>query len=267
MPDNTRSSSTPEIAKEEVVLARCLMEGDADTTARARSRRRKTFGASLGIELMLLGLLVAVPLLTTVAQPQIRRDLPEGITFIRGPHSPVMRQTVRPATTTHAVSPVLSQTEIPRPIFDIRRIPPAGEEIAGDGPTGIPGGAELPGGIEIAEIGRLAPVPPHVDPPRPTEKRPVHVSEGILEGQLISRVEPQYPVIAVQTKTEGEVRLHAIISRDGRITALEVVSGSPLLVRAALEAVRQWRYRPTLLNGEPVEVDTSITVIFHLRPR
>jgi protein TonB len=267
MPDNTRSSSTPKFAKEEMVLARCLMEGDADTTARARSRRRKTFGASLGIELMLLVVLVAVPLLTTVAQPQLRRDLPEGITFIRGPHSPVIRQAVRPATTNHAASPVLSQTEIPRPIFGIRRIPPAGEEIADVGPAEISGGIEVPGGIEVAEIGRQLPVPPHVDPPRPAEKRPVHVSEGVLEGQLISRVEPQYPFIAVETKTEGEVRLHAIISRDGRITALEVVSGSPLLVKAALEAVRQWRYRPTLLNGEPVEVDTSITVIFHLHPR
>jgi protein TonB len=82
---------------------------------------------------------------------------------------------------------------------------------------------------------------------------------------LISRAEPQYPVIAVETKTEGTVRLHAIISRDGRITSLEVLSGHPFLVKAALDAVRQWRYRPTLLNGEPVEVDTSITVIFRLR--
>lgn len=265
MPDNTHGSSAPEIAKDEVVLARCLMEGDSDTTASARSRRRKTFGASLGIELVLLGLLVAVPLLTTVAQPQLRRDLPEGITFIRGPHSPVVRQTVRPATTDHAVSPIRSETEIPRPNYGVRLIPPAGEEVVDDGPTGIPGGFEVPGGIEVAEIGRQVPVPPHVDPPRPAEKRPVHISEGVLEAQLISRVEPQYPVIAVQTKKEGVVVLHAIISRDGRITALEVVSGSPLLVKAALDAVRQWRYRPTMLNGEPVEVDTSITVIFHLR--
>jgi protein TonB len=60
--------------------------------------------------------------------------------------------------------------------------------------------------------------------------------------------------------------LHAIISRDGRITALEVVSGSPWFAQAALDAVRQWRYRPTILNGEPVEVETSITVIFRLSP-
>ena len=84
------------------------------------------------------------------------------------------------------------------------------------------------------------------------------------QAQLTSRIEPRYPVIAKQTKTEGTVVLHAIISRDGRITALEVVSGHPLLVQAALDAVRQWRYQPTLLNGEPVEVDTTIDVIFSL---
>jgi protein TonB len=97
------------------------------------------------------------------------------------------------------------------------------------------------------------------------EKRPVKISEGVLQAQLISRVEPRYPALALQTKTEGVVRLHAIISRDGRITSLDILSGHPLLVKAALEAVSQWRYRPTMLNGEPVEVETSITVIFQLR--
>jgi protein TonB len=86
----------------------------------------------------------------------------------------------------------------------------------------------------------------------------------VQQAQLTSRVEPRYPAIAIQTRTEGTVLLHAIISRDGRITALEVLSGPPLLVQAALDAVRQWRYRPTYLGSEPVEVDTSITVIFRL---
>jgi protein TonB len=107
--------------------------------------------------------------------------------------------------------------------------------------------------------------PPHIAQPAQQEKRLVKLSEGVLEAQLISRIEPRYPPIALQTKTEGTVRLHATISRDGSITALDVLSGHPFLVKAALDAVRQWRYRPTLLNGEPVEVETSITVIFRLR--
>ena len=98
----------------------------------------------------------------------------------------------------------------------------------------------------------------------PEQRRPTKISEPVLQALLISRFEPRYPPLALQTRKEGNVLLHAIISRDGRITALEAVSGSPLLVQAALEAVRQWRYRPTILNGEPVEVETSITVIFRL---
>ena len=93
----------------------------------------------------------------------------------------------------------------------------------------------------------------------------VKISGVVEQAQLISRIEPRYPALAVQVKKEGTVVLHAIISRDGGITSLDVISGPPLLVQAALDAVRQWRYRPTLLNGEPVEVETSITVIFRLK--
>ena len=140
-------------------------------------------------------------------------------------------------------------------------------EIPGDIPIPeLPGGYEQ-GGSQVAEAGRtpLFVEPPHIAQPAQQEKRLVKLSEGVLEAQLISRIEPRYPRIALETKTEGTVRLNAIISRDGRITALDVLSGHPFLVKAALDAVRQWRYRPTLLNGEPVEVETSITVIFRLR--
>jgi len=81
---------------------------------------------------------------------------------------------------------------------------------------------------------------------------------------IINRVQPMYPPLARQTRISGTVRLHAIIGKDGSVQQLEVISGHPLLVQSALDAVRQWRYRPTLLNGEPVEVDTTIDVIFSL---
>jgi protein TonB len=125
----------------------------------------------------------------------------------------------------------------------------------------FPGGDLIPGG----GVTQLVREPEAIAQPPRVEKRPVKISEGVLQAQLISRVEPRYPALALQTKTEGVVRLRAIISRDGRITALDILSGHPLLVKAALEAVSQWRYRPTMLNGEPVEVETSITVIFQLR--
>ncbi len=81
-------------------------------------------------------------------------------------------------------------------------------------------------------------------------------------GQLINRVEPVYPRMAGITGVQGEVKLHAIIARDGSIMSLSVISGHPLLVRAAQDAVRQWRYRPYYLNGDAVEVETFITVNF-----
>ena len=85
-----------------------------------------------------------------------------------------------------------------------------------------------------------------------------------MAAMLLRRVDPVYPTIAKTAHISGVVHLHAIISKDGTIRELEVVDGSPWLAQAALAAVRQWRYRPTLLSGEPVEVDTNITVLFTL---
>jgi periplasmic protein TonB len=91
---------------------------------------------------------------------------------------------------------------------------------------------------------------------------PKRIISQLSEGQLLNRVEPVYPHIAAVSGIQGQVKLHAIIARDGRIQSLNAISGHPLLVRAALEAVEQWRYRPYVLNGETVEVETFITVNF-----
>jgi protein TonB len=81
---------------------------------------------------------------------------------------------------------------------------------------------------------------------------------------LVLRVEPVYPVLPRQMGRGGRVELRAIIVTDGTIQSLQVVGGDAMFYRSAFEAVRQWRYRPTVLNGQPVEVDTYITVIYHL---
>jgi protein TonB len=93
---------------------------------------------------------------------------------------------------------------------------------------------------------------------------PPHTSV-MMEGNLIHRVEPQYPVIAKQLGVQGAVVLKAIISRDGNIERVEVASGQVLLARAAKDAVQQWKYRPYLLNGDAIEVETQITVNFVLQ--
>jgi protein TonB len=84
---------------------------------------------------------------------------------------------------------------------------------------------------------------------------------------LIHRVEPRYPALMIQLRRDGRVELHAIIARDGSIQSLEAVSGDPLFYQSALDAVSQWRYKPTTLNGEPVEIDTYISVIYSLNRR
>jgi protein TonB len=89
----------------------------------------------------------------------------------------------------------------------------------------------------------------------------------IMEGNLVHRVQPQYPPLAIQTHTQGSVVLSAVIGRDGSIENLQVVSGHPMLVPAAIDAVRQWHYHPYVLNGEPIEVNTQVTVNFVLAGR
>jgi len=86
----------------------------------------------------------------------------------------------------------------------------------------------------------------------------------MMEGNLILRVQPAYPLFARQVRVQGLVVLRAVISREGTIENLQVLSGHPMLVQAAVDAVRQWRYRPYVLNGEPVEVETEVKVNFIL---
>jgi len=92
----------------------------------------------------------------------------------------------------------------------------------------------------------------------------VRVSQGVTAGLVIKRVNPTYPPLARTARVQGSVVLAAVIGKDGSIQNLHVLSGHPLLTQAALEAVKQWRYKPYILNGEPVEVDTQVTVNFTL---
>jgi periplasmic protein TonB len=95
----------------------------------------------------------------------------------------------------------------------------------------------------------------------PPPKR-VTISQGVTEGMILSKVPPDYPPIARAARIEGVVMLKAIIAKDGTIQNLQVLSGHPMLAPAAVAAVKQWRYRPYLLNGQPVEVETTVQVIF-----
>ena len=135
----------------------------------------------------------------------------------------------------------------------------AGGVIGGIG--GTPGG-QIGGviGSIVSSTSNLSAVPKFV-PPTPQR---VRISQGVTKGLLIQKTEPQYPPLARAARVQGEVVLSAIIDANGQITNLQLVSGHPMLVPAAISAVKQWRYKPYLLNGQPVEVETTITVIFSL---
>ena len=102
------------------------------------------------------------------------------------------------------------------------------------------------------------------EPVKAVAKEPLKIGGHVLEAKLLNRVIPVYPPLAKATRTQGLVQLVGVIGRDGTVQRLEVVSGHPMLAKAALEAVRQWLYRPTLLNGEPTEVIAPIEVRFIL---
>ncbi len=99
--------------------------------------------------------------------------------------------------------------------------------------------------------------------PKPKVPR-IRIGGNVAKSQLKHKVQPQYPQEARDNRIQGTVRLHVVLSTAGKVQQLEIVSGDPVLAKAALEAVRQWEYKPTLLNGEPVEVDTTVDVIFSL---
>jgi protein TonB len=109
-----------------------------------------------------------------------------------------------------------------------------------------------------------SPQPAAPQPPVGPARGPVHMGGGVMEAMLVNRVEPIYPTAAKNMHVSGSVVISALIASNGSIQSLKVVSGSPLLASAALTAVREWRYKPTLLNGTPVQVETLITVNFIL---
>ncbi len=137
--------------------------------------------------------------------------------------------------------------------------------VVGGVPGGVAGGAVggVIGGI-ISSAPIAAPPPPKVEAPKPVAPQRIRVGGNVQKANLIFQPKPNYPPLAKQARIQGVVKLNAIIDKEGTIQQLTVASGHPLLIPSALEAVKQWKYKPTLLNGEPVEVITQIDVNFTL---
>jgi protein TonB len=235
-----------------------------DSTWADRSRRGWTTLASYALQAAVAGLLLLLPMFYTQALPQIQ--LMAALVAPTPPPAPPAPAGVRNVrqTTSNVASDgrVIAPRFVPREILriDEPEAPPAVDlgGLAVNGGTGNP----MARNWVLDSIGREARIIVPLPPPAVTAHAP-RISR-MMEGNLVYRVQPQYPPLARQARVQGTVVLHATISRDGKIENLQVVSGHPLLVPAALDAVRQWRYRPYVLNNEPVEVETQVTVNFTL---
>jgi periplasmic protein TonB len=231
-----------------------------DSPCQNRSHRGWTTLLSFTLQAMAVATLFALPIMHTLGVPSLlsppRLRVPLALPRV------AQRQAQVP-TRSRWVSIVPGHA-----LFTPRHIPngispPAASDVqppslntATSGSSGLPSSSD---GI-FGSTGELFPVIiPH--PLAPAHHPPV---SRMMEGNLIHRVEPSYPTLAKQARIQGSVLLRATIGKDGSIENLHLLSGHPMLAQAAVEAVRQWRYRPYFLNGEPVEVETQVTVNFVL---
>jgi periplasmic protein TonB len=263
----TRSLPLASPVEQPAFFADILLESDG------LQRRRRKWSAvlSFGFQCLVVGTLLIVPLMFTdelpkqqlltflVAPPPPPPPSPaaaaEAVKVVRQIQSDIMNGQLRTPGRIPAKIQMIKEDEAPPPLV-------SGGGVIGGVPGGIPGGqlGGVIGGI-ISSASNLNAVPKLVVPAAPKRMR---ISQGVTTGMLVRKIEPKYPLIAQQARIQGQVVLNAIISKAGEIENLEVVSGHPMLVPAAIDAVKQWHYRPFLLNGEPIEVETTVTVTFHI---
>jgi len=242
-------------------LQGCFVEGTPEQRARERRIRRSALIISVAAQAAILTAIILVPLFAkpdrilanmTPIPPYYNNNAPERPTTTAQPNTQRRRNNVDPI-------PILSQPP---------RIPPRVDETPDPEPRGL---SEIPGGsgpstpcvgcIPIDDNRRQPVAPGGVPPQTPHRLVVTHLESAML----IQRIEPTYPPLARHIHREGQVQLRAVIATDGSIQSLQVVSGDPLFLRSATDAVTQWRYRPTILNGQPVEIETYITVIYTLQ--
>jgi protein TonB len=230
-----------------------------ESSGRIKTKRKWTTMLTIALQFMLVGVLILIPLIYTEALPKSMIT-----TFLVAPPPPppppppVQQIKVTRIETELDNGALRTPTKIPEKIKIVKEEeapPSAGAGVVGGVSGGVPGGGM--GGVIGGLLGGTANIP------KVTLNR-VRVSGGVVEGNLIHKVVPPYPALAKTARIQGQVVLHAIISKQGNVENLNVMSGHPMLVQSALDAVKQWKYRPYILNGEPVEVETTITVNFNL---
>ncbi len=235
-----------------------------ESGGRLRSKRKAwTTALSFIIQVFIIGVMILIPLIYTEALPK-----QQLMTFLVAPPPPPPPPAAVPVKAVKVIQSDLANgqlrtpTKIPQKVAMIKEeeAPPPSASMGGV-VGGVPGG--VPGGQMGGVIGGIISSTPVAVPKVATPQR-VRVSSGVQAGNLINKVQPIYPPIAKNARIQGQVILQAVISKTGVVENLHAVSGHPMLIPAAVEAVKQWRYKPYYLNGEPVEVETTIQVNFTL---
>jgi protein TonB len=229
-----------------------------------KTKRLGTTILSFLLQVGLICILILIPLIYTDALP--KQQLMTFLVAPPPPPPPPPPPAAAPVRVVKMVSEVVNgqlraPTKIPEKVQMIKEeeAPP---DLGGGGvPGGVPGG--IPGGSAGGVIGGILSSQPVAVPKVATPQR-VRVSSGVSTGLLIKKVTPNYPPLARQARIQGQVILQAEISKEGTIQNLQLISGHAMLAPAAIEAVKQWRYKPYLLNGEPVAVETQVVVNFSL---
>ncbi len=237
-----------------------------------KTKQSWTVTGAFILELFAIGIAILIPLIYTDTLPKTQLT-----SFLVAPPPPpppppppaaaAPVKIVKVAPRQFDAGRLLAPKSIPKDIAMIKEedLPPpsASSGVVGGVPGGVPGGSM--GGVIGSVLGSVAvapPPPPKVE--KPVTAQRIRVGGNVQAANLIRKLTPVYPPLAKQARVQGTVKFTAIISKDGTIQQLQLVSGHPLLVQAAQDAVKQWLYKPTLLNGEPVEVVTQIDVNFTL---
>ena len=245
-----------------VFLNACLLEGDSEVERRARRGKQRAILFSIVLQVLIVAALLLIPLLGRSESIAGRVFVPT-VPYARGghPHQATERHA---ANTNRNVCRFCPPLHIPNIIVSHDPTPQrTDDDVVDDSDVARFGNSDPGPSVPFGESTH-GPKPPEERESEARPVKPLRISKPIEAAILIHRVEPIYPPLARQTRRDGRVELHAIIATDGTIQSLEVVSGDPMFLQSALAAVREWRYRPTILNGQPVEVDTHITVIYTL---
>jgi protein TonB len=236
-----------------------------ESGGRLKTKRGSTTTIAFIFEVALVGVLVLIPLVFTEALPK-----QQLMTFLVAPPPPppppppaaAPVKVVKQIQTDIVNGQLRTPTKIPQKVQMIKEEEAPPPVMASSGVVGgVPGG--VPGGQMGGVIGGIISSTPMAVPKVATPQR-VRVSQGVSTGLLVHKVNPNYPPLARQARIQGTVILQAEISKTGDIQNLRLISGHPMLAPAAIEAVKQWKYKPYLLNGEPVEVETQVQVNFTL---